>query len=489
MRAPSVRLTRRQVLGMAATGAAGAAGIRLLTLLGGSPGSNPDPSASLSGPYGSWDSPLGRPRALAAHLLRRAAFGYTDAQLDAAASMSYPDLVDQLLAQRPQQLALPQANPTSYLAVTTAWYQQMATTGSPFPERMALFWHGHLTSDFRMGGNLGPFVWQQNQLYRNSGRGKLRDLMLAVTYDPLMDYYLNLEQSTGAAPNENYSREVMEIFCLGPGHYTETDVRESARALSGIVVQAFDQSGQRVPLPRRTAAGGQPAFSSEIARLVGSGAVWKGVMVPSRHDSGTKTFLGHSGNLGPDDIIDIILAQPACAPFITTAALTHFSVPSPSAAYVNRIATEFQQSGYDISTLMREIFLSPEFTDPGNYRSLVRDPAEYMVATLRALQRPDLAADAVAAGVYMNQVLYDPPNVGGWPANSGWIDSGSWLGRLNFAALVMEKADSTLPDPVTAVTNQLDAVVGPDTARVFNASQTDGDRWYAILASPEFHLK
>jgi uncharacterized protein (DUF1800 family) len=471
---------------MAAAGAAGAAGIRLLTLLGSDP-----PAAAAqaqAGANGSWESPLGRPRALAAHLLRRAGLGYSPADLDEAATLSYPDLVDKLLAAEPQPLPLPENGPTSYQAVTTAWYAQMATVRAVFPESMALFWHGHLTSDFRQGGSLGPFVWQQNQLYRNRGRGQLGDLLKAVTYDPLMDYYLNLEQSLGSAPNENYSRELMELFTLGVNHYTETDVREGAKALSGIQVALFDSAGRRMRPPQRKSLSSVREFETQIAGLVSSGVTWKGVLNPRRHNQGSKTYLGRTGNLGPEDVIDIILAQPSCAPFITTAALTHFAVPQPSPAYVSRIATPFRQSGYDITALMRSIFLSPEFTAPSNYRSLVRSPAEFMVAAMRALQRPELAAQAVQAGVYMDQVLYDPPTVAGWPVNAAWISSGSWLGRLNFAALAVAKRGS-LPDPATAVATQLDGVVGPDTARVFNASQTAEDRWYAILGSPEFHLK
>lgn len=472
---------------MAVTGAAGAASIRALTLLGGA-GKALAPAASASGPGGAWTSPLGKPQALAAHLLRRASFGYTDAELDQAGSLSYRDLVESVLSQQPEQLPLPQQAPTAYQAVTAAWYRQMATTAAPFPERMALFWHGHLTSDFRKGGNLGPLVWQQNQLQRNLGRGKLRDLLIAITYDPLMDYYLDLEQSSGTAPNENYSRELMEVFTLGAGHYTENDVREGARALSGIEVAVFDQSGKRISPPRRTPAQTLLGFAAQVAQLARSGAVWKGVVNPRRHDQGTKTYLGRTGALDPEAVIDTILAQDACAPFITTRVLTSFAVPAPSLDYVNRVAGVFRTSGYDITILMREVFLSPEFAAPGNYRSLLRSPADYMAALMRALQRPDLAADAVAAGVYMDQVLYDPPTVGGWPENAGWISSGAWLGRLNMAALAMEKPMS-LPDPVTAVKNQLDGVVGPDTARVFDASTSDADRWYAILSSPEFQLK
>ena len=125
------------------------------------------------------------------------------------------------------------ADPTNYQAVVRAWYEHMATTPAQFPERMTLFWHGLLTSDYRKAARL-PFVLQQNELYRSTGRSDFRTLINAVTYDPLMIRYLDLEESTAAAPNENYSRELMELFTLGVGNYTETDVREGARAFSGI---------------------------------------------------------------------------------------------------------------------------------------------------------------------------------------------------------------------------------------------------------------
>jgi len=137
---------------------------------------------------------------------------------------------------------------------------------------------------------------------------------------------------------------------------------------------------------------------------------------------------------------------------------------------------------------MRTIFLSDEFTSGAAYRSLVRSPADYMVATMRSLGQPDLAASAVTAGQAMDQILYDPPTVAGWPVNGGWMSSSSWLARLNFAQTVVNRG-GTLPDPVAAVKTQLDGVVSDDTARVFNASQTVSDRWYALLASPEFALK
>ncbi len=476
-------LTRRQALGVAAAGAGGVAATAL-ALRFGIPerltATNRIPSVSADG----WNSPLTGSRGLAAHLLRRAGFGHTSAQLDAAASMSYEDLVESVLNQQPAALPVP-VDITNHALINGAWYAHMATTQAQFPERMALFWHGVLTSDYH-GSNRLPFVYQQNLLMRTSGRSDLRSLLLAVTYDPLMMRYLNLDVSTAAAPNENYSRELMELFTLGPGGYTEDDVREGARALSGVRVELVDTSGNRMPAPRYDKAN-PSLFTQQVNALSRSGATFRGVVVPRVHDSGTKTFLGRTGNLGPSDVVDAVLAQPACAPFVTRRAMTFFATPNPSTADVNAVATQFRTSHYDIHTLMRAIFHSDAFTNPVNYRSLVRSPADYMVAAMRATGRPQLARQAVIAAPGMDQVLYNPPNVAGWPSNSGWLSSGTLLARVNFA----EAASSTpgLPDPSSVVHNELDGVLGPDTLAAYNAAHTAAARWYALLASPEFQLK
>jgi uncharacterized protein (DUF1800 family) len=483
MNAATRRLSRRQALGLAAGSVAGAAGVGLLaTRL---PGIFAPAPVAGGAPNADWGVQLSSPRLLAAHFLRRAGFGYTGPQLDQAASMAYGDLVDQLVNQHPE--ALPAiANPSNHQQVVATWYAHMAATGAQFPERMTLFWHGLLTSDYRSAARL-PLVLQQNQLYRSLGRGDLRSLLVAVTYDPLMIRYLDLEQSTAAAPNENYSRELMELFTLGSGNYTETDVREGARALSGVRMLLVDANGSPIRAPRAAGMTAQQ-YAAELARLIAQGASFKGTLVARQHDSGAKTYLGHSGNLGPEDVIDAVLAQPACAPHVATKALVHFCTPSPSSALVNSVATQFRNSGYDIKTLMRAIFLSDDFKSSANYRSLVRSPADFMVATMRALNRPGVAHMAVKAGAGMNQILYDMPNVAGWPSNAGWISSTTWLSRVNFATGAVA-SPGFLPDPGQAMKDQLDGVLSADTTAVFNGASAAADRWYALLASPEFNLK
>ena len=482
MGSANLKLSRRQVLGIAAGGVVGAVGFRYLTLQ--LPGGS-QAAASAAGAAGAWASPLTTSAGLAAHLLRRATFGCTAAELDAAASMSYPDLVDMVVSQEVEPLP-PVAEATNYQAVVRAWYEHMATTPAQFPERMTLFWHGLLTSDYRKAARL-PFVLQQNALYRSAGRSDFRTFIKAVTYDPLMIRYLDLEQSTAAAPNENYSRELMELFTLGVGNYSESDVREGARAFSGIRTLLVDSNGQRLQAPKLK--GSTPASNAQaLNQLLAQGASFKGVVAPAQHDAGVKTFLGHTGNIDPAQALDIILSQPACASHIARSALVQFCTPEPSTTLVDSVATQFRNSNYDIKTLMRAIFTNEAFTSPDAYRSLVRGPAEYMVATMRALGRPSLAAMCVQAVAAMDQILYDMPTVAGWPSNQAWVSSGAWLARLNFAAGVVA-SESSLPDPVAAIHTQLDGVVGPDTASVFNASPSDGDRWYALLASPEFQLK
>jgi uncharacterized protein (DUF1800 family) len=363
----------------------------------------------------------------------------------------------------------------------------MAPTAAQLPERMTLFWHGHLTSDFRKANGL-PLVHQQNQLYRRLGTSDLRTLLLGVVYDPLMIRYLDLDKSTAAAPNENFAREVMELYALGAGNYTEQDVREGARALSGIRMVLLDSSGTPMQLPRRNGAGAKE-YVQQLAQLVEQGAHFAGRLQPRVHDHGSKTYLGRTGDLGPEEVVDTLLAQDACAPFVATKALVHFCTPSPSKDLVSRVATRFRNSKYDVKTLLRAIFTSDEFKDPANYRSLVRSPVDYTVAAMRALQRPALVPQAVAAGAGMDQILYDPPTVAGWPSNAGWVSSSAWLARVNFAQTAVSASAGSLPDVRAAVQAQLDGVVGPDTASVLNHATSDGDRWYALLSSPEFHLK
>ncbi len=487
MPANAPKISRRQALGLAAAGAAGAAGVRVFGLhFGGSD------LASSAGPGGAWASPLTDSRARAAHLLRRAGFGYSAADLDRAASMSYSDLVESVITQKPE--ALPSPKDFGYQAVSLAWMQHMATTAAQFPERMTFFWHGHLTSDYRKAARF-PFVYTQNVMYRTHGTGDLRTLLVNTVSDPLMMRYLDLDLSTGASPNENFAREFLELFTLGIGNFNEDDVKGAAKAFAGLRIVMVDPSGkhQKMPTPNigKNATDRQKAldqYYQQLTQLISQGNTFQGVVQPGRAYTGTISLLGTTAKMTPDDAVDVVLGKPQIATYIATKALAYFATPNASAALVAQVADAFRSSKYDIRTLMRTIFMSDDFTAAANYRSLVRSPVDYSVAIMRALGRTDLAPALIKAGPAMDQILYDMPTVAGWPTNGAWLSSSSVLARLNAAATVAA-AGGSLPNPVDAVHDQLDNTVGPDLAAVFNASQNTPDRWYALLASPEFQLK
>jgi uncharacterized protein (DUF1800 family) len=408
-----------------------------------------------------WISPLDDEKARISHLLRRATFGATDAELDRAFSEGYARTVDRLIdtpAAEPPALAAAEAAPPTVRPndLQAWWVDWMLKTPTPFAEAMTLFWHGHFTSDYRKG-QPGPMYWQ-NRTWRRFSVGKIPDMLFQVTVDTAMLRYLDLATSTGRAPNENYARELMELFTMGVDSYTEDDVRSAAKALSGW------------RLPRAT----------EDPK--------KGVFDPTRAYVGPITFLGKTGALDTKGVLDRITAQDATATFLTSQVVDHFVSPLVPDAYVARMADGFRRSGYDVKALMRAIFLSPEFRSPDSYRALVKGPTELMVSAAKAIGSQSVAMAIAAAGNGMGQNLFDPPSVGGWPDSAAWVSSNTMLARANFASNILG-ASRTLPPAMNAVSRQLEGVLGPETARALASAADDRRRWFVILASPEFQLK
>ena len=206
------------------------------------------------------------------------------------------------------------------------WLQRMAFSARPLQEKMALFWHGILTSSFKKVGK-GPQMLAQNELLRREGMGRYDTLLKSISRDPAMMIYLDSRSNKKAAPNENYSRELMELFSLGLGHFTEKDVRESARAFTGWQLKAkteyFFNRGQ--------------------------------------HDYGSKTFLGRTGRFDGDDIVDIIMAQPAAAEYVCTRLWSFFAYPDPEPVVVSRLAAIFRENNTEIRPVVRAIFQAEEF--------------------------------------------------------------------------------------------------------------------------------
>ncbi|HYW27721.1 MAG TPA: DUF1800 domain-containing protein [Terriglobales bacterium] len=410
-----------------------------------------------------WTSPLAAETARITHLLRRATFGASPDELEAAFQLGYGKAVDRLVetaAAAPPAVPGMKAGAGVGLSVLQQWWvDHMLATPTPFAERMTLFWHGHFTSDSTKVGTDRPYLYWQNLTWRKMALTDLRSMLMQVTTDPAMMVYLDLATSTGKAPNENYSRELLELFTMGAGNYGEDDVRAGARALAGWrLPTTADNSMVGMFDKRRAYTGGQ------------------------------LTFLGRTGQIDTNGVIDGILASPATATAIVTKVVHHFVSPSPEARYVQRLADEFRTSKYDVKALMRSVFLSPEFISDQSYRSLIKSPTEYMIGALKALKAPQLSKSVLDAAQNMGQMLFDPPDVGGWPNNDGWISSNTVLARVNFVSAVLGRLRN-LPAAKDVHLLQLDGVLSAGTAKLLSQATDDRTRWMVALMAPEFTLK
>jgi len=474
-----------------------------------------------------WVSPLVRESAKVTHLLRRATFGATDAELDRALSEGFARTVERLIESpfveppvfpapaAPRPSASPSLSPhasasaspkasaaaastTAPTAITTArpsasaapsmaavaasaspsapavmtnttsinignlqgwWLDWMTKSPTPFAERMTLFWHGHFTSDYRKVGTNSPAIYWQNLTWRRMALGDLKTMLLKVTPDLAMLRYLDLAASTGRAPNENYARELLELFTMGVGSYTEDDVKAAAKALAGW------------RLPSRT----EPTAQT-------------GIFDTRRAFSGAVTFLGKTGTFNTDSVIDTILANDATAPFMVRQLVTSFVTPNPSDAYIARLADRFRRSRYDTKTLMRDIFTSPEFVAPETFRALIKSPTDFMVSAAKALGATNLSGTIRQYGSTLGQNMFDPPSVAGWGEGASWISSNTMLQRANFVTAALGTLRTT-PSAARAHERHLDSVLAQGTVNELNLARDDKSRWFAVFASPEFQLK
>ena len=290
------------------------------------------------------------------------------------------------------------------LALKGWWLTEMLTTDSQLTERMTLFWHNHFTSSLQKVRDAG-LMYRQNLLLRKYALGSFADMLRAVARDPAMLVYLDSATNRRGQPNENFAREVMELFTLGEGRYGESDIKEAARAFTGWSID--------------------PA-SGEF--------LWR----PFQHDAGMKTVLGRSGDFQGEDVIEILLAQPATAEFVVGKLWKEFVSPQPDPAEVARIARVFRASGYQIKPVLRELLLGAAFWAPENRGALVKSPVELVVGTLRQF---DVAFSDPLPFVLLlrnlGQDILSPPNVKGWPGGEAWIDTRTLLARKQFLERLM----------------------------------------------------
>jgi uncharacterized protein (DUF1800 family) len=368
----------------------------------------------------------------ARHLLRRTGFapaesevralvghsaGKAVAQLVAAAANRKPATPPPGFASQPMPAARPaDMRPESNqafrreqaahaLEVKVWWFREMLGTPHPLAERMVLFWHNHFATS-QQKVIRAHAMWRQHQLLRQHALGNFRAMLHAVGKDPAMLVYLDGAQSRKEAPNENFAREVMELFTLGQDSraYTEQDIKEAARAFTGWSVERDDFSFR-----------------------------WR----PFFHDAGVKTIFGQSGAFDGDAVLDLLLdsarVKGAASRFIVGKLWREFVSPEPDKVQLARIANQFEQSGYDITVALRELLLCPQFWSADNRGSLIKSPVELIVGTMRQLgiQTDDPTA-LVLKSAQLGQNLLLPPNVKGWPGYTEWINATTLLERKRF---------------------------------------------------------
>jgi uncharacterized protein (DUF1800 family) len=294
------------------------------------------------------------------------------------------------------------------------WLERMAKGPRPFQEKMVLFWHGHFATSVEKVRD-SYLMWRQNELFRRLATGNWLEILIQVAKDPAMLVWLDQAQSRKEHPNENFAREVMELFAMGEGHYTEKDVTEGARALTGW---SYDRAGQKF-----------------IER-------------PNWHDTGAKVIFGKQGNFNGEDFLELIVAQPQAARFITGGLWKYFAGEEPSNELAGALASSFRLAGNNLKPLMRTMFLSEEFYAPSVIRNQVKSPAQWLVGSVRVLER-ELPPPAVCLGLMhgLGQDLFAPPNVKGWDGGLSWISTNTLLARYNQSAVLVQ---GTAPPAATA---------------------------------------
>ena len=349
----------------------------------------------------------------AAHLLRRAGFGGSEADVARLASLGMIGAVDSLLhptASEPDLAAYPDTallydRAKARQNVQLWWLDRMLRTNRPLSEKMALFWHGHFATSVQKAQP--SLMAQQIGLFRTLGLGRFQALLSAVTRDPAMLVWLDNRANAKAHPNENYAREVMELFALGLGNYTEDDVKEAARAFTGWTLDKNQQA----------------AF------------------VPARHDDGTKTVLGQSGFFGSDDVIAIIVAQPVHQRFIARKLLEFFVYSDPEPELIESAAQVYALSGFDVARTVGAILRSNVFYSARAYRAIPKSPIELAIGTLRYIGAQTVPPNVVYQLARMGQEPLNPPSVKGWDGGPAWINTSTLLARFNFVnALVAQTA-------------------------------------------------
>ena len=362
----------------------------------------------------------------ARHLLARTGFGVAEpARIRGLQSLSYKAAVDRLLDQvrarpttqpspdifalrppgkqerrnwsREEKKAFRKKRRKNGRSLKAWWLQEMVVTDSPLTERLVLFWHNHFTSSLRKV-KWPQLLFSQNELFRQQAMGNFATLLRTIVTDPAMLMYLDGRTNRVGKPNENFARELLELFTLGEGQgYTETDIREAARALTGWRLHPRD------------------GFAK---------------FIPRRHDDGAKLFLNRRGHFRESEIIAILLQRSRVSEHITEKLWRTFVSYKINKPVVRRLAQTFRQSGYRMRPLLKRLFLTKEFRNPANRGTLIKSPVDLIVGSVRLMgMRIDNAKWLMRFSKRLGQDIFDPPNVKGWPGGTAWITSSTLPAR------------------------------------------------------------
>ncbi len=360
---------------------------------------------------------------LMAHLFRRAGFGATRDQLEGALQRGYADTVEDLLHPEaapaleedliyrfyPDMKEARQIDPAQSL-----WVYRMINTQRPLEEKLTLFWH-HLFATGFAKLNHAKVMTNQIAMFRKHALSNFRTLLIEISKDPAMIFWLDNHTNTKRVHNENYGRELLELFSLGIGNYTEDDVKNCARAFTGWTL-------------KNTIPAAQPYGRFD----------WEFEFRPDLHDYGEKVFLGERGNFDGTDIIDIILRQPAAAEFLAMRLYTYFVADTPDQAAIDELAHVCREENFEMRPIMRALFMSDFFQSDGAYYAKVKSPAELVASIMRTVEDftfPKHGIRDIALECrYMGQDLMNPPSVEGWHVGKEWIDTGILVERINFAS-------------------------------------------------------
>ena len=400
--------------------------------------------------------------ALTAHLMRRAGFGATRDELEAYVAKGYEATIEELLHPESAPPALEDediirryhVDENDFVQIQscqTYWVYRMINTRRPLEEKIALFWH-HVFATGNAKINNPRAVLKQIAMFRASGLGSFRTLLLQLSKSPAMIFWLDNKDNHMGAVNENFGRELLELFSMGVGNYTEDDVKQASRAFTGWTIRSESMMSAR---------------SRQDLVLPYGYLDWLFEYKDEDHDGGTKRFLGHEGAFKGEDVIDIICQNPATARFVARHLYNFFvadepqvpaweTVPPRDPEAISALAEAFVQNGYEIRSVLRVLFNSDFFKNAQFDK--IKSPAELVVGTARMAgghSFPDLS-DVNLGGLtgIMGQSLLDPPSVEGWHTGPEWITTGSLADRVNYAS--EQFADAARPG-VRAIISRVQA--------------------------------